>query len=183
MTISGDKNIKTALTDLRDIGPYVTKCITDTRTLNKYVFCYGELLSQDELFDKMEELSGEIIEREYVRLLPDCLFSFWTPLCVVKWMNEDYWLYFADKVSPDQLLALCDATKVSFRYDLSDMKQAMTVIGLEYSYSKFVRGDNSPEYAKYLGYLDARDLYPDFVPRSFEAFAKEVVDGKAAKIF
>ena len=63
------------------------------------------------------------------------------------------------------------------------MKQAMTVISLEYSYSKFVRGDNSPEYAKYLGYLDARDLYPDLVPRSFEAFAKELVDGKAAKIF
>jgi hypothetical protein len=59
----------------------------------------------------------------------------------------------------------------------------MTVIGLEYSYSMFVRGDNSPEYAKYLGYLDARDLYPDYVPRSFEAFAKELVDGKAAKIF
>lgn len=48
------------------------------------------------------------------------------------------------------------------------MKQAMTVIGLEYAYSKFVRGDNSPEYAKYLGYLDAMDLYPKFVPRSFE---------------
>jgi len=63
------------------------------------------------------------------------------------------------------------------------MKQAMTVIGLEYSYSMFVRGDNSPEYAKYLGYLDARDLYPDFVPRSFEAFARELVDGKAARIF
>lgn len=63
------------------------------------------------------------------------------------------------------------------------MKQVMTVIGLEYSYSKFMRGDNSPEYAKYLGYLDASDLYPNFVPRSFEMFAKELLDGKAAKIF
>ncbi|TVY42056.1 Isoflavone reductase-like protein [Lachnellula subtilissima] len=151
MTISGDKNIKTALTDLRDIGPYVARCIIDSRTLNKYVFCYGELLSQDELFARMEELSGERIEREFV--------------------------------SPDQLFALCDATKASFRYDLSEIKQAMTVIDVEYSYSMFVRSDNSPEYAKYLGYLDARDLYPDFVPRLFEAFARELVDGKAAKIF
>ena len=75
-TIFGDKNIKTALTDLRDIGPYVAKCINDTRTLNKYVFCYGDLLSQDELFAKMEELSGETIERDYVRLLPNFLLAF-----------------------------------------------------------------------------------------------------------
>jgi len=59
----------------------------------------------------------------------------------------------------------------------------MTVVGLDYSYSKFVRGDNTPKYAKYLGYLDAGDLYPDLVPRSFEAFARELLDGKAAVIF
>jgi len=76
MTISGDKNIKTALTDLRDIGPYVARCMTDSRTLNKCVFCYGELLSQDGLFAKMEELSGEKIEREFVRPVPDFLFAF-----------------------------------------------------------------------------------------------------------
>jgi hypothetical protein len=58
--------MKTALTDLRDIGPYVAKIIMDVRTVNKYVFCYGELLSQEELFAKMEELSGENIERKYV---------------------------------------------------------------------------------------------------------------------
>jgi hypothetical protein len=63
------------------------------------------------------------------------------------------------------------------------MKQTLTIVGLEYAYSKFVRGENTPQYAKYLGYLDASDLYPDFVPRSFEAFAKELLDGKAAKIF
>jgi nucleoside-diphosphate-sugar epimerase len=79
-TISGDRNMKTAFTDLRDIGPYVAKCITDTRTLNKYVFCYGELISKDEIFAKMEELSGEKIEREFVRLLPDFLLAFWTLL-------------------------------------------------------------------------------------------------------
>ncbi|KAF4631391.1 hypothetical protein G7Y89_g6741 [Cudoniella acicularis] len=151
VTISGDGNMKTALTDLRDVGPYVAKIITDDRTVNKYVFCYGELLSQEEIFARLEELSGEKIERQYI--------------------------------SPDQLLALRETTKASFEYDLSNMKQAMTVISLEYSYSKFVRGDNSPDYAKYLGYFDASDLYTDFVPRSFEVFAKELLDGKAAKIF
>ena len=82
----------------------------------------------------------------------------------------------------------------SFRYRLTNsslsviqprrlLDTTMTVVGSEYCYSKFVRGDNSPKYAKYLGYLDASDLYPDSAPRSFEAFAKEVLDGKAAKIY
>jgi hypothetical protein len=66
-TIFGDPNMKTAFTDLHDIGPYVAKIVVDDRTINKYVFCYGELLSQEDVFVKMEELSGEKIERKYVR--------------------------------------------------------------------------------------------------------------------
>jgi hypothetical protein len=67
-TILGDPDMKTALTDLRDVGPYVARIITDDRTVNKYVFCYGELLSQEERFVKMEELSEEKIERKHVRV-------------------------------------------------------------------------------------------------------------------
>jgi hypothetical protein len=37
----------------------------------------------------------------------------------------------------------------------------MAIVGLEYRYSMFVRGDNDLEYVKYFGYLDARELYPD----------------------
>lgn len=61
--------MKTAITDLRDIGRYVAKIIADERTLNKFVFCYGELLSQEETFGKVEELAGEKIERVFVCLL------------------------------------------------------------------------------------------------------------------
>lgn len=63
------------------------------------------------------------------------------------------------------------------------MTQAMTVVSLEYSYSMFVRGDNTPQYATYLGYLDFGKLYPDFIARSFETFAKELLDRTAEKIF
>ena len=48
----------------------------------------------------------------------------------------------------------------------------------EYNYSKYVRRDNTPEYAKYLGYLDARELYPDFKPKDFREFVVELLDGK-----
>jgi hypothetical protein len=51
-TILGDPNMKTAFTDLRDVGPYVAKIVMDDRTMNKYVFCYGELLSQEEILER-----------------------------------------------------------------------------------------------------------------------------------
>ena len=46
------------------------KIITDDRAVNKYILCYGQLLSQKEMFAKLEELSGEKIESQYVRRLP-----------------------------------------------------------------------------------------------------------------
>ena len=46
--------MKTAVTDLHDNGPYVAKIITDDRTVKKFVLCYGELLSQEEIIAKMK---------------------------------------------------------------------------------------------------------------------------------
>lgn len=34
------------------------------------------------------------------------------------------------------------------------------------------------ENAKYLGYINARELYPDFKPISFETAFKEIYEGK-----
>ncbi len=51
----------------------------------------------------------------------------------------------------------------------------------QYSYSKYVRGDNRPEYAKYLGYLDARELYPDLKPTTFKGFVVDLLDGKVPR--
>jgi hypothetical protein len=59
----------TLLTDLRDIGPFVARIIKDPRTLNKFVFTYSDVLSENEIFALMEEMSGEKIEqRKYVIL-------------------------------------------------------------------------------------------------------------------
>lgn len=43
----------------------------------------------------------------------------------------------------------------------------------EACYITFVDGENTSVMAKELGYLDARDLYPDFRAHTFEDFAKE----------
>lgn len=51
----------------------------------------------------------------------------------------------------------------------------------EYYNSWGVRGDNTPECAKYLGYVSFEELYPGFKGRSLTDYLKEMVEGKAAK--
>lgn len=46
-----------------------------------------------------------------------------------------------------------------------------------------IRGDNTPEYARYLGYLDGKELYPDFEGISLEAYCRELIDGKATGVY
>lgn len=46
-----------------------------------------------------------------------------------------------------------------------------------------IRGDNTPQYAEYLGYLNAKDLYPDMRGTSLEDYAKEVLNGQAKVIY
>ncbi|KAJ6556549.1 hypothetical protein DFH09DRAFT_1164724 [Mycena vulgaris] len=137
----------TMLTDLRDIGPFVARIIKDPRTLNKSVFTYSDLISENEIFALMEEMSGEIIERKYV--------------------------------SVDDIAAARARYAALLAAEPGNRLARMMSFGDDYKYSKYVRGDNTPAYAAYLGYLDARELYPDYQPRTFKAFVAEVLEGKA----
>jgi hypothetical protein len=49
-----------------------------------------------------------------------------------------------------------------------------------YYYTLAVRGDNIPEKARYLGYLDARELYPDLQRRPWKEYVEDLVAGKLA---
>ncbi|KAJ6479676.1 hypothetical protein C8R45DRAFT_1063245 [Mycena sanguinolenta] len=126
----------TMITDLRDIRRFVALIINDPRTLNHSVFAYGDFLSENEIFELTESLSGEKIERKYV--------------------------------SADDIMA---AREVPGR----------GAYAADYEYSKYVRGDNTPGYASYLGYLNAKELYPDFKPKGFQGFLQELLDGKVAR--
>lgn len=55
------------------------------------------------------------------------------------------------------------------------------LIMVQYAHSTYVRQDNQPKVAKQLGYLDARELYPDLKPISFREFLAELLDGKIEK--
>lgn len=62
-----------------------------------------------------------------------------------------------------------------------NMMNRIMLYTVQYAYSKYVRKDNSPEYALYLGYLDAIELYPDFKPTTFHEFVVDLLDGKVVR--
>ncbi|KAF7367917.1 Glycoside hydrolase [Mycena sanguinolenta] len=134
------------LVDLRDIGRFVAHIIKDPRTLNRFVAAYGDVLSENEIFSVMEEVSGEkIVERKYI--------------------------------SADEIMAARIEAAARAKADPDNWLAQTPLFQADYKYNKYVRGDNTPAYAKYLGYLDARELYPDFTPISFKDFAKELLEG------
>ncbi|KAL4903973.1 hypothetical protein BDW74DRAFT_185710 [Aspergillus multicolor] len=53
----------------------------------------------------------------------------------------------------------------------------------EYFNSWGIRGDNTPECARYLGYLVADELYPDLKGRTLESYIREVLSGHALSVY
>ncbi|EEU34610.1 uncharacterized protein NECHADRAFT_82333 [Fusarium vanettenii 77-13-4] len=94
-----------------DVGRYVTRIISDPRTLNRMVFAYREVTSQSEVIQLIQRVIDEDI-----------------PLVI-----------------------------------------------LEYVFSAWARGDNQPAQANLLGYLNAKDLYPDFQAVSLEETVAEAL--------
>ena len=77
---------------------------------------------------------------------------------------------------------LSDAKDVSMS-DPTNIVRAVQLAVLEYFYSWAIRGDTSIENAKYLGYLDTKELYgenPNLT--SFNAFVDEIIQGKGVML-
>ncbi|KAF9871136.1 prostacyclin synthase [Colletotrichum karsti] len=142
--IAGDGTAKSAFTDLRDIGKYVARIIADPGTLNQRVFAYTELLTQNEIYELLERVSGEKIERKHLS-------------------GEDI--------------------EAAIKEAKNDVANPHKLSILQYRKSWGLRGDNSPDYAKYLGYQIGKELYPDLTGKSLEDFCKEALDGKIEPIF
>ncbi|GKZ26832.1 hypothetical protein AbraIFM66951_003575 [Aspergillus brasiliensis] len=150
-TIHGDGTAPNILTDLRDIGRFVARIVLDDRTINKYVYTCGDVLSENEIYHIAEEISGE-------KLKP------------IRVSNED-------------IEASVDRAKAALAEDPHDHMKRTGIFIAQYEHSKYVREDNSPGYASYLGYLSARELYPDFQPITFRDFFAEVLAGKGRKVY
>ncbi|KAL2691279.1 hypothetical protein Neosp_001660 [[Neocosmospora] mangrovei] len=137
--IAIDGNVPVAFTDLRDIGPYTARIISDPRTLNRMVFAYNEVFTFNQVYDIAEKVPVEEVEAQ-----------------VREWEEKN--------PAPDS---------VDF----------ITLSQLQYWHSCCVRGDNTPENAQYLGYLLAKDLYPEFAGITLETYAKDLLEGRGRKVY
>lgn len=86
-----------------------------------------------------------------------------------------------DTVSEAELQSTIAAAEQTLKSDPTDMRAWMGRTGGQYNNSKWIREDGTLANAKYLGYLDARELFPDFKPITFEAFLDELVAGTLKK--
>jgi len=57
--IIGTGDVKTAITNRPDIGKFVAEIVGDERTLNRYVFCWGDEKSQNELWEIARKVKVE----------------------------------------------------------------------------------------------------------------------------
>jgi hypothetical protein len=53
----------------------------------------------------------------------------------------------------------------------------------QYNVSMFVREDNTPEAAAYLGFIDGRALYPDYKYIAWSEYIDEVMAGQSRKAY
>ncbi|KAJ9489581.1 hypothetical protein VN97_g3693 [Penicillium thymicola] len=152
--IVGDGNQKFALIDQTDIGKYVAQIITDSRTINKHVFAYTEVLSMNEIWDTMAIVSGEEPVKDHVFVEE------------LEAIIQDY----PKKVenNPETV------------YHPSRIQDTVNFNMAQFRISWCVRGYNTPEYGEYLGYLDFTQLFPDFPKgKSLKTYYREVVNGSA----
>ena len=67
--------------------------------------------------------------------------------------------------------------RLSAEKNSSDTARLHHLFLAEHRLSWGVRGDNNPDYAKYLGYLTSKELYPDIEPIAFNDYLKSVIRG------
>jgi len=58
--IIGTGDVKNAVTHIGDIGNFVAEILDDERTLNQYVFCWGEEKTQNELWEIARKVKADV---------------------------------------------------------------------------------------------------------------------------
>ncbi|GAB7354305.1 hypothetical protein MBLNU459_g4825t1 [Dothideomycetes sp. NU459] len=86
-------------------------------------------------------------------------------------------------ISEAQLRAQIESSDKLLKEDPTSFGSMLVKIVAQYQMSWGVRGDNTPEYATFLGYLTSKELYPDLGFRKFEDFVKDVLAGGAHAVY
>jgi hypothetical protein len=155
--------------DQRDIGRITVEIVKDERTVNRRVMAYGEVLTQNQLQRVVEERTGEKLEVTHV-------IKTGFPKCY-RYMETD----FATQKSADEARATLQAREEEYNADRDDRLKRFHFMMAQYVVSKYVNEDNTPENAKYLGYIDAHELFPDFKYTTFGEFMDDLLADKIRK--
>lgn len=82
-------------------------------------------------------------------------------------------------MNEDEARKLLEEAEAVANADPTHVVNAVKLAIIQYFWSWGIRGDNSVENAKFLGYLDAKDLYDNQAElTSFKSFVDNVVAGK-----
>jgi hypothetical protein len=154
--------------DQRDIGRITVEIVKDERTVNRRVMAYGEVLTQNEMQRIVEGRTGEKLEVTHV-------IQTGFPKCF-RYMETDL-----PQKSADEARATLQAREEEYIADREDRLKRFHFMMAQYVVSKYVNEDNSPENAKYLGYIDAHDLFPDFKYTTSTEFMDDLLAGKVRK--
>ncbi|KAK6220977.1 hypothetical protein QIS74_04969 [Colletotrichum tabaci] len=78
--------------------------------------------------------------------------------------------------SPEVTFRTAEDVEAEIAKSKDDPERFLDHYHYSYHMSCDIKGENTPEYARYLGYLVAKDLYPDLHGISFEDFVKETLE-------
>lgn len=78
----------------------------------------------------------------------------------------------------EEILKTIDESTKMLEKDPTDIWGFFGLTVNQYANSHAVRGDNTPERAKYLGYLDSHELYPDVKTTTWREYFQNFVDNK-----
>lgn len=123
------------------------------------VHVYSVIYTRDQVYGVLERLSGEKVPREYVstqyRYQLASLIRISSVLTLL-----------SRQISEDEINTRIEKARVALNQNPEDISALTTFTVSQLFRSWGMRGENTPEYAVYLGYLSDKDLYPDFAPIS-----------------
>jgi hypothetical protein len=85
------------------------------------------------------------------------------------------------QVTDGEAQAELKAQKEAYDVNPSEVSNRYRMAAARYAITKYVRADNTPENAKYFGYISADELFPDFKYKRYTNFADELIAGKIKK--
>lgn len=143
----------------------VPSAITDKRDVGKYV---AHIIQDDRTINRYVMAYSEI-------WTPNQIYDLFDELSGEKTTRN----YVSEEVLEQRIVDANNALQAN----PADAKANWTKISAQMQLSIEVRGNNTPDTAKALGYLLGKELYPNLNFYSFRAFAQDMLDGKGVPLY